>query len=496
MFKRISNQFIMWAMVACIALSVYLRATLFHMGFEFDELFTAVTTNPDLPFEWITKHWLVVDVHPPLYNLLIWGWNHFVPYGPELWLRLPSFILGISVLGIAWAEFPKRFGKTVRLVFTSLLGCNLFVMGYSQHARAYMLVLLFAVPFTFMLLQFAHSMCKQRAISRREWIDYGLVALLLCWSHYFGALLFGVCSVVLFIQALRYKQSVKPLLIVSIGVVVLFLPWLVPNLQAQFAYHRFTGNWWANATPYGYGFLIFGLAWMGSWQGAVLMGLVLAGCVADRYFLHHGPRLFYWPRECAVLGATAIIFLLCISVASLKMFLFINRYFICLMPVLDFMLALFVAPRLRNNGWLGAILVLFLLSNMLNFWQQRTKLLEKTTLKMPARTVSRMFQNEFAGKEMFVVAIEAFPPAVMPYLYGFYVNKVYHLNIPVTELFALDEQARNKALQRQSAAVIWMPNCTSKKLEKLASDWQRDIYVTKRFGTVCFLQTGPSKQTP
>ena len=75
---------------ACIltlaACSIVLRFVLFDMAYEYDELFTAITADPSLSLKWIYHNWLIVDVHPPLYNILMWCYTLFCPYGPELWL--------------------------------------------------------------------------------------------------------------------------------------------------------------------------------------------------------------------------------------------------------------------------------------------------------------------------------------------------------------------------------------------------------------------------
>ena len=61
-----------------------MRFAFLSVPYEYDELFTAVTANPALPLSWIWTHWLLVDVHPPLHNVLLWAYNHVAPYGPEI----------------------------------------------------------------------------------------------------------------------------------------------------------------------------------------------------------------------------------------------------------------------------------------------------------------------------------------------------------------------------------------------------------------------------
>jgi hypothetical protein len=76
----------------------------------------------------------------------------------------------------------------------------------------------------------------------------------------------------------------------------------------------------------------------------------------------------------------------------------------------------------------------------------------------------------------------------MPAMYGFYVNRVFGLNVPVTELFSLDDESRNRALTRKENAFIWMPNCTKAKLQKVSSKWNRSLGVYGRVSDVCILK--------
>ena len=68
--KKLTIKIISVVVFCCIWVSIYMRATLFNIGFEYDEIFTAITTNPTLSFVWLFNHWLLADVHPPLYNAL------------------------------------------------------------------------------------------------------------------------------------------------------------------------------------------------------------------------------------------------------------------------------------------------------------------------------------------------------------------------------------------------------------------------------------------
>jgi lipopolysaccharide export system permease protein len=145
--------------------------------------------------------------------------------------------------------FPRRFGKTARWLFMAFLSGNFYVIFYSQHARAYALMLALAVPLTFLFLQISLLLRKGRVVPRKLWLWWGILLVLLGWSHYFGMLFFGITSGLLSVQALRSRKNITWALLLPCVVFACFLPWLVPNLLYNVGQNRFGGNWWADKAP-------------------------------------------------------------------------------------------------------------------------------------------------------------------------------------------------------------------------------------------------------
>ena len=106
-----------------ILVGLVCRTILLNISFEYDEIFTSITANPAVPLSYIWNHYLAVDVHPPLFNILLWLYNHLVAYGPEWILRFPSLILSFIGLFLAWKLFPRYLPRITRWLFILLLGC-------------------------------------------------------------------------------------------------------------------------------------------------------------------------------------------------------------------------------------------------------------------------------------------------------------------------------------------------------------------------------------
>ena len=473
-------------LASCLLASIYLRGVLLNISFEYDELFTAVTTDPFAPFGWLYSHYLIIDVHPPLYNALLWIWNHFVPYGPELWLRLPSLLLGIGALAVAWVLFPRYLGKTARKLFVALLACNLYTLFYSQHARSYMLMLLLAVPVTFLFVNMQRQLTKQRTLTARQWITFGGLCLLLCWSHYFGALLAGICSLRLIVKAGKSPANLKPAIWTGVSVGLCFLPWLIPNIMEQLAFERFSGNWWGNQTQWGSVPWTLLRLFLPNTVAILTMGSLLMGSGVWWYWQWKKTGHVACLPMIKVLSEIWVVALLVITVVSLKTFLFFGRYFISLFPAAYLGISIWLAPVVRRYWPAKIVFVGFLVINLFLFSRAYPEL--KVTPKFPIRMLSQIYRDFYPGKEMFVIAAEGFPPSAMPAMYGFYVNRVYGLAVPVTELFTLDESARNEVLKRKDNAFIWMPNCTTDKLQKVADKWHRSLGVYGHLPDTCILK--------
>ena len=120
---------------AAIAAGLVARFTLFSMSFEYDELFTAVTTDPSLSLGWIWVNWLVPDVHPPLYKAaqcVVWGGGRSVRvvlFPQAVWQNgAADFCGAFGVPPIYDSIFPA--GARLCVDFVALCTVNLLVFNY------------------------------------------------------------------------------------------------------------------------------------------------------------------------------------------------------------------------------------------------------------------------------------------------------------------------------------------------------------------------------
>jgi hypothetical protein len=493
MKKKIINLIFKYACLFLLGTGILYRFVLLNIGYEYDEIFTAITSNPSIPLTWIWTNWLMVDVHPPLYNILLWFYNHIVPYGAEIWLRLPSVFFGISGLVLAWVMFPRRYGKTAQLLFVSMFSAHLYLIFYTQHARAYALMFLLGVILLFWFLDIARALCKGRLIPVKKWLGWGVVSLILCWTHYFGALVFGAYSLILLALAFKHKHYRKTVFGITAGVTLLFLPWLVPNFLFNASMERFDGNWWGNRmnSPLLLPRLIsffFSSLW-----GLVLYATLLIMGGWNYYKQYKFSKKWPFMQEQVWLGLAVLIVFGIASLLSIKIFLLLGRYFMAFLPALVLLSTFLFLPFVKKRVMGKAVFVLFLLQSFFAVFIQTNYFLTYPQ-QFPAKFTAEFYRDYAPEKEFFVIAMEAFPVDSLEALYSYYPNQVFGMNARVTELFHLDKSARNEALKRKENAFIWMPNCSTRKLSLLSEEWDRAIGLEGPLGNSCVLQLGEERE--
>lgn len=476
-----------YACFVCVGTGILFRFSFLTSSFEYDELFTAVTADPSLSVGWIWRNWLIIDVHPPLHNILLWLYNHIAPYGPEIWLRLPSVFFGLAALFLAWKLFPRRYGQTARVLFLVCLACNAHLVVYSQIARAYSLVLCLSVPLTFLFLDILRCIDKRRNISWRKWFLWGFLSVLLCWSHYFGALFFGVCSVVIAMQSLVKRHERKWALWVPILVLFSFLPWLLPNVWVNVSQSRFAGDWWGNSYVWEMAIselyaVLFGIGM----SGVAVLLLVVLGCLYASYRTAKSSFCFPYMKDIAWLGCLLAGVFGIVGVFSLAIQLWIGRYFIVIVPALYLLMILSTVRWVKRSLILKIACLVYAISML--YYAVYLCYYFKYSLFLSARASAQYFLSQGKDKELFVISMTDFPPQSMVPMYSFYLHQIYGVPVKVTELYQLPEAEREQALLRKNQALIWMPTCDPKKLNQLSEEWERGIGIEVELGRSCFVK--------
>ncbi len=172
------------ATVAVIGLTMVAAAVRFwrigHQSFWYDEAFTVVLVHrsPSAMFSLLPK----TELTPPLYYCVAWVWVRVFGYG-EAALRSLSALAGVATVPVIYAAAKELISRRGGLVAAALAAFNPLLIWYSQEARSYSLLVLWA---TLSLLAFAHVRLPRPSV--RWIIAWFVVSSLTLATHYFGAL--------------------------------------------------------------------------------------------------------------------------------------------------------------------------------------------------------------------------------------------------------------------------------------------------------------------
>jgi hypothetical protein len=371
---------------------------------------------------------------------------------------------------MAWSFFPRRFGRKARFVFMAFILSHFYIMFYSQHARPYALLFMFSVPFSFLFLEMSRRIWKERVISSTQWVYFGILSLLLCWTHYFGAILYGLSSIFLFAQALYFRRNIIGFVLVPSLVFLLFIPWLEPNLTANLLLNRFNGDWWINTQPPAFLRHTLFLFFFGTKAGLGSQILIILLFFYWIYKFNKQNKKFPFLQEIIFLFSFLLAFGVFIGLVYLKINLLLGRYYMEILPLFYLLFTLILTPLLRRS-YLANMLLITVMGSFIYQTIEDIRILPNP-YGFQAKWVTLYHQKHFPQKEMFVVAVDAYPPSSMSALFGFYHNHVFKTGIKVTALTGLEKKEREKALKRAKDAFIWMPHCEPRKLNYVRKNWE------------------------
>ena len=211
-----------YALPGIIALAAAVRfATLDGQSFDHDEAVTAARVLHPSLFDTLS-----VVVHgersPPLYYVFGWGWSRVFGTG-EVGLRSLSALFGTLTVPVAYMAARELVNRRrIALLAAALVALNPYLIWYSQEARSYALMVLFAAV---ALLFFARALKRPDPRSLAMW---ALASALAVCSHYFAAFLIAPQAVWLVVGTTDRRRAILAVAaVVAVGVA------LIPLAVAQ-----------------------------------------------------------------------------------------------------------------------------------------------------------------------------------------------------------------------------------------------------------------------
>ena len=199
-----------------------------HEAIDGDECFSVRAATAPLSLAWaIVRQDLV---HPPLYYLLLKAWVAIAGLSP-LALRMLSLVSGIAAVALTFVLARRLSLRAPYCILAALLvALNDIHIYYSQQVRSYSFFAALVLVFALAVLR-VDDATKQRAkLGLRHWAMLSGLAVLLCYTHYVGALY--VAAAWLCLMAAPRERSFKIKVTACFAVAaVLFLPWLLGEID-------------------------------------------------------------------------------------------------------------------------------------------------------------------------------------------------------------------------------------------------------------------------
>lgn len=185
-----------------------------------DELYSADFSNPARSFNSMLKITLE-DVHPPVYQILLWVWYKLFGF-TEYTGRSLSAIIGIAGIYVIYLLGKELFNKYVGLYASLLVSINIFLINYSQETRSYSLFFLLVMLSYMYLSKVLHNPSKKNILL------YWVFTIIMFYTHYFSFFLVAIQAVVFLVYTVQFAEDKKKLYIISFWTAVLFIVSILP----------------------------------------------------------------------------------------------------------------------------------------------------------------------------------------------------------------------------------------------------------------------------
>ncbi|MGH3472025.1 MAG: glycosyltransferase family 39 protein [Nocardioidaceae bacterium] len=219
-----------WALGAATVAATIVRL-LIERGIWVDEATSIFEAR--MPFHQMITTLETGDVHPPLHYVILWWVEHNFGTG-QLAARMPSIVAGVLTVPLLYLCGRDMFNRRTGLLAAALGAISPFLVWYSQEARPYALLMLFAL-----LAVWAQSWTLRTDARWWHWFGYLLATVAMLWTSYWGIVL--ICTqqlvyLIVIVSRTRNRERVRGLLVGWLGSLVAAAALCAPLVE--FAYQQ------------------------------------------------------------------------------------------------------------------------------------------------------------------------------------------------------------------------------------------------------------------
>lgn len=204
-------------------------------SYWYDELFSITASMPDRSF-WSMYNITVKDVHPPLYQSLLWVWYHIFGFTEFSGRALSATIGTIGIIAVYFLG-KEFFNREVGLYAAIVASMNYFLIYYSQETRSYSLLFLLST------ISYIYFIKVLTEYNKKNFILYLLSTLALVYTHYFGFFLVGTQVFIFILYFIKEKDKRKLLAILAIITAITIVVSLLPLMEYILNLKGVTNYW-------------------------------------------------------------------------------------------------------------------------------------------------------------------------------------------------------------------------------------------------------------
>jgi hypothetical protein len=215
-------------------------------SYWFDELFSVVASMDT--WDSLYRKWILPDVHPPLYQLVLKPWMAVLGTS-EVSTRLLSYLFAIGTIAIFSFESLRQKAPR-RVLALALMGVSPSFSYYSQETRSYSMALMLASVVTIIGLNLMDSAWVSKSVAgsdintRYMRAGYYIFSVMLSLTHYFGWIYIFTTSLVNLIQ-----RRVEPNRFRSICLLCMISIWPMWHIANGEILKKTGGNFWIQVKP-------------------------------------------------------------------------------------------------------------------------------------------------------------------------------------------------------------------------------------------------------
>lgn len=214
-------------------------------SFWADELFTMQVVDHHQGLGEVFRR-VLADVHPPLYDFLLYGWVELV--GTSEWaVRLPSAILAVLSVAIFAFGARRRLSVTAIVFACATATTSMFWYAQAQNARNYALAIAISSALLVAAMDFLQRVREGDRFPAGAWISLTVLGIAGSQVHPYMLLMVGMLLLFLLITCRTWPQRIA---VCVSGTLVLGLYvgllWLMTHTSA----HDYHDTWFSNSAKF------------------------------------------------------------------------------------------------------------------------------------------------------------------------------------------------------------------------------------------------------